>query len=117
MPTEPTPASERSRLVDLLEVCGLARPSAPAKTAVLWVFRDANDGWCVRLEGGGIDLDLGDRGRAVAFAQALGKAWGSYHLYLELHSGRFAQEYFNLDRTDRSASRAAPSRVRQPKSR
>ena len=71
---------------------------ASAQPVTLWVFRDLEDRWCVRQEGGRTET-FTSRDKAVAFARLTGSVWGSYRLFLELKDGRVAQELFNLKTT------------------
>lgn len=73
-----------------------AAASHPAQaTHVLWVFRDMGGDWCLREEGGAT-AHFATRDGAVGQARHLGRAWGSYTLYLELKDGRFVQEMMNI---------------------
>lgn len=65
-------------------------------TAVLWVFRDYDDRWCVRKEGGDIDAAFCNREEALDFARRAGRGHGSYRLFIELRDGRITQELFRL---------------------
>jgi hypothetical protein len=67
----------------------------PEPTMVLWVFRDLEDHWCVRQEGGRTEM-FASRDKAAEFARLTGRVWGSYRLFLGLRDGRVAQELFNL---------------------
>lgn len=77
-------------------------PAAPRqaeearRTAVLWVYRDYGDRWCVREEGGKFEAAFGSREKAAACARAAGHAAGSYRLFLQLKDGRVTEEHFNL---------------------
>ena len=68
-------------------------------TAVLWVFRDYDDRWCVRREGANGVKSYPCRSDALEAARLYGRAWGSYHIFLELKDGRVTQERFNLRST------------------
>jgi hypothetical protein len=73
--------------------------NAPARAdgpIVLWVFRDYENRWCVRQEGGASEAAFLSRDKAVAYARQTGLAWGSYRLFIELRDGRVAQELLNL---------------------
>lgn len=65
-------------------------------TAVLWVFRDYEDRWCVRREGANGVKSYSCRSDARDAARLYGRAWGSYRIFLQLKDGRMAQELFNL---------------------
>jgi hypothetical protein len=81
-------------------------------TTVVWVFRDQEDNWCVREEGGRIE-SFATRDDAVAFARAAGHVGGAYRLFVEGADGRFAQECVDPD-CECGALRAgrAPGRTR-----
>ncbi len=82
-------SGDRQSLADLFG------PQAPAQAIVLWVFRDLEDHWCVRQEGGRTET-FASRDKAAEFARLTGRVWGPYRLFLELKDGRVAQELFNL---------------------
>jgi hypothetical protein len=63
--------------------------------AVLWVYRDYENRWCVRQEGGRFEAAFPGRDKAVACARAAGHAAGSYQLFLLLKDGRVIEEHFN----------------------
>ena len=62
---------------------------------VLWVYRDSDNRWCVRQEGGKFEAVFTGRDKAAACARAAGHAAGSYRLYLTLKDGRVIEEHFN----------------------
>jgi hypothetical protein len=64
--------------------------------SVVWVFRDQDDQWCVREEGGRIE-SFTTRERAVAFARTAGHVGGAFRLFVEGADGRFAQEIVDPD--------------------
>jgi hypothetical protein len=71
------------------------RQSHHGLTLVLWVFRDTNDRWWVREEGGGME-PFTSREDALEFARNTGRVWGSYRIFIELSDGRVTQELFNV---------------------
>jgi hypothetical protein len=79
--------------VSAVEEIEVLRPES--RTIVLWVFRDLDDRWCARQEGGHTET-FANREKAVSFARQTGQIWGSYRLFLERMDGRVAQELFNL---------------------
>ena len=70
--------------------------SRDGNTLVLWVFRDYEDRWCVRIEGEDGVREYPTRADAAAAARLYGSTWGSYRLYLQLKDGRVTTEMFNL---------------------
>jgi hypothetical protein len=74
------------------------------RTAVLWVYRDYDDRWCVREEGGKFEAAFGSREKAAACARAAGHAAGSYRLFLQLKDGRVTEENFNLGQRPAAAN-------------
>jgi hypothetical protein len=71
-------------------------PPEKRETAiVLWVFRDYDDLWCVRKEGGDIEATFSSREDALAFARRTAAVWGAYRLFIELKDGRVTREIFN----------------------
>ena len=91
------PAANTRHMLELLMKRSVAAERGD-DTAVIWVFRDYQDQWCVRKEGGEIEASFAGRTDAVELARAIGRAWGSYRLFLELRDGRITQELFNLGR-------------------
>lgn len=89
------------RLLTAVPPAAQAAP-APRTTAVLWVYRDYDNRWCVRQEGGSFEAAFAGRDKAVACARAAGHATGSYRLFLLLKDGRVIEEHFN------PAKRAGP---------
>src|SRR6185503_14485552 len=81
----------------LLTVVPPAAQAAPdlRPVAVLWVYRDYDNRWCVRQEGGKFEAAFTGRDKAVACARAAGHAAGSYRLFLQLKDGRVTEEHFN----------------------
>jgi hypothetical protein len=81
----------------LLTVVPPAAQTAPEHRpmAVLWVYRDYDNRWCVRQEGGKFEAAFPGRDKAVACARAAGHAAGSYRLFLMLKDGRVIEEHFN----------------------
>jgi hypothetical protein len=77
--------------VDLVE---LLDSGLPANERVLWVFRDQQDLWCVRQEGGRTET-FAARDMALAFARTAGEVAGPHRLFLEGADGRFSQEVFD----------------------
>ncbi len=73
------------------------RTASPAR-AVIWVYRDYDDRWCVRREGSDEEASCVSRLRAVEFARTLGMAAGSYRIFLELRDGRVIEEHFGTRR-------------------
>jgi hypothetical protein len=73
----------------------VAPPEKRETTVVLWVFRDYDDLWCVRKEGGDIEATFTAREDALAFARRTGAVWGAYRLFIELKDGRVTREIFN----------------------
>lgn len=69
---------------------------ASLPTTVVWVFRDEDDHWCVREEGGRIET-FATRERALAFARTAGHVGGAYRLFAEGADGRFVQEIVDPD--------------------
>ena len=64
--------------------------------SVIWVFRDEEDRWCVREEGGRSE-SFPTRERAIVFARTAGHVGGAYRLFIEGADGRFAQEIVDPD--------------------
>ena len=85
-----SPSATRVELGELLD----ARPLA--SDTVLWVFRDRQDLWCVRQEGGRTETFIG-RDIAVAFVRMAGEVLGPHRLFLEGADGRFTQEFVDPD--------------------
>lgn len=109
--TVPAGDSEADRTLDLREAplreigllrdfgvqsAGAALRAGGGNTAVLWVFRDHDDRWCVRKEGGDIDAAFRGREEALDFARRAGRGQGSYRLFFQLRDGRITQELFRL---------------------
>jgi hypothetical protein len=84
-----TPAMSRFELAEMID--------ADLPGTVVWVFRDQDDHWCVREEGGRIE-SFATRDLAVAFARTAGHVGGAYRLFVEGTDGRFAQECVDPDR-------------------
>jgi hypothetical protein len=82
--------------VSRLELAELVGVRPPAHGAVIWVFRDQDDRWCVRQEGGRVESFAG-RDQAVQFARRVGEVAGPYRLFLEGTDGRFVQEFGDPD--------------------
>jgi hypothetical protein len=72
-----------------LELAEMTDANLP--TTVVWVFRDQDDHWCVREEGGRIE-SFATRERAIGFARMAGHVGGAYRLFVEGADGRFVQE-------------------------
>jgi hypothetical protein len=88
-------AGENQALMEIL--LSASEPLARREnTIVLWVYRDYGRNWCIRKEGGELAAAFSSRTKALAVARALGEAWGSYHLFLQLDDGRLTEEFFNL---------------------
>ena len=93
--TTVTPVTNRTPMLEVLLSRSEPR-NRDDRTAVLWVFRDYDNRWCVRKEGGDIEDTFTIRGDAVAFARQIAQTWGSYILYLQLRDGRITRELYNL---------------------
>lgn len=65
-------------------------------STVVWVFRDQDDHWCVREEGGRIE-SFATRDGAIDFARTAGHVGGAYRLFVEGADGRFTQECVDPD--------------------
>lgn len=87
-------SSAVQRLLTVVPPAAQAAPT-PRATAVLWVYRDYDNRWCVRQEGGKFEAAFAGRDKAVACARAAGLAAGSYCLFLLLKDGRVTEEHFN----------------------
>ena len=83
--------------VSRFELTELVAP-LPANDSVVWVFRDQDDLWCVRQEGGRTET-FAARDKAVAYARTVGEVIGPHRLFLEGEDGRFAQEFIDPDCT------------------
>jgi hypothetical protein len=88
--------ADRNRRRALAMLPDGAAPERDDTTIVLWMFRDYDNRWCVRQEGGNNDAVFLSREKALAFARETGQAWGSYRLFIELRDGRVTQELLNL---------------------
>jgi len=91
-------AQEVSNVVQrLLTAVPPAVRAAPERrpAAALWVYRDYDNRWCVREEGGKFEAVFAGRDKAVACARAAGHAAGAYRLFLLLKDGRVIEEHFN----------------------
>ena len=87
------PSSSSTNRVELGELLG---ERLSVSNSVLWVFRDRQDLWCVRQEGGRTETFAG-RDMAVAFVRMAGEVLGPHRLFLEGADGRFTQEFIDPD--------------------
>ena len=88
----------RNGIIDLPPRADPIRGPEPKKVvwakAVLWVYRDYEERWCVRKEGGDVERAFANRLTALEFARTLGMAAGSYRIFIELKDGRVVEEHF-----------------------
>lgn len=82
--------------VSRIELTELFDAGRAGNGGVVWVFRDQDDFWCVRLEGSRTET-FATRDEAVAFARTLGEIAGPYRLLLQAVDGRFRQEFVDPD--------------------
>lgn len=85
-----------SDAVSRFELTELINVRLPANDSVVWVFRDQDDLWCVRQEGGRTET-FAARDKAVAYARTVGEVAGPHRLFLEGDDGRFTQEFIDPD--------------------
>ena len=69
------------------------RAAAGAPAATFWVYRDYDDRWCLRQEGGMVEGIFASRSDALKYVRAEGERSGSYRVFWEKSDGRFVSEW------------------------
>jgi hypothetical protein len=96
MSDDPVAAAAARRLMFEALMSRSAEREACDDIVVMWVFRNYQDNWCVRQEGGAIEASFAGRKDAIHFARSTAHSWGAYRLFIQLPDGRIARELCNI---------------------